>query len=331
MRNVPAYIGPNLLAAGSTLVRCADEGLHVRVPARAGGLALEEIGSGAVTAGQAETILVEEGYIRLNRSGIMVGPQTRKITLPRTLEEAAADSCCDLQGSRLHSFPELTIQLNRRFSPNEYAICRDCSLPAGKGRRILQVSLLKDRAFRPLANMSLNLGRAAAALRPEMGTVFQEDGKATVFQARDCYNLNGNETRKDEYGTVLEMIRDGNMGWSDPESEKQSDIRIHAGIPLTGGKEAALAEYSEPETEPLRDGFLGVQVCFRLQKLFFPGLLPIRYGGNDYYLYSRKRLTADPACPYEREDMGIFDREGLVTDRKLAEAVYGKARMLMLL
>ena len=42
-------------------------------------------------------------------------------------------------------------------------------------------------------------------------------------------------------------------------------------------------------------------------------------------------MTGEAACPYWREDMGIFDETGLITNRKLSEVVYAKARLPMLL
>ena len=66
--------------------------------------------------------------------------------------------------------------------------------------------------------------------------------------------------------------------------------------------------------------------------LMAPALRPVVLNGRRYYIYSRQYLTSNPECPYVREDMGVFsEEEGLLTDRKLSEEIYAKARMLMLL
>ena len=42
-------------------------------------------------------------------------------------------------------------------------------------------------------------------------------------------------------------------------------------------------------------------------------------------------MAANRNAPYWREDVGVFDGNGLVTEQSVSEAVYAKARLLMFL
>ena len=86
-----------------------------------------------------------------------------------------------------------------------------------------------------------------------------------------------------------------------------------------------------PVTGHSAGGSVEVTLILTKARLFTPQLLPVRLDGVQYYLYSRNHLTSDRSCLYYREDVCIFDETGLVTDKKLSEAVYGKARLLILL
>ena len=67
------------------------------------------------------------------------------------------------------------------------------------------------------------------------------------------------------------------------------------------------------------------------QKAFFPTLRYVRCEDADWWIYSRNYLTGSEEHPYIRMEMGVFNREGLVTNRKQAEAVYAKYRFLSML
>ena len=127
--------------------------------------------------------------------------------------------------------------------------------------------------------------------------------------------------KKKTHGTDEEAIRQA----IDAEDEDAMDACWQSIVKAANefdakAKETALATIDSEEARSMLR-----------EMLFTPQLLPIHCDGQQYYLYSRNRLTADPACPYQREDVCVFDKAGLVTDKKISETVYGKARLLMLL
>ena len=135
-------------------------------------------------------------------------------------------------------------------------------------------------------------------------------------------DFGGNLSATEEYTAALQMIREGAAGYRDPASEWASDLRIRTGQITSAVRKSKLScvIFSDP-------------VFLRIAQfhLFAPALYPVRHGGKDWFVYSRLRLNGNAEHPYQREDICVFGREEIVTDRDLADMVYMKARMMMCL
>ncbi|MCQ2493545.1 MAG: leucine-rich repeat domain-containing protein [Lachnospiraceae bacterium] len=74
---------------------------------------------------------------------------------------------------------------------------------------------------------------------------------------------------------------------------------------------------------------------------FYISVHRVKYNGNDYYIYSRNFLVGNKmARPdrisnktpiYNRSDMAVYDENGLLSDRRLSEAIYAKYKLFSIL
>ena len=312
------YLSSTLAAAGGTLIRfCSEASGAVTVPAGENNVRLSVLGAGSVVANQAASVIVEEGYTRFNARCIQAGSAAR-LAFPASLR--SAESPLHISGQL---FP--LIELKRSLTDAVRRELAARSVPVGGGRRMLDPEMFYLPELAPLPALIANV--QGLPLQPESAEArflffrTPQENK-TIFDKRDCLDFRGGSSGTEEYAAVMRMIREGNTGLRDAAAELQNDRLIHG-----QEKDPWLQQYRNQRicvlfTDPSELRITGVH-------MFAPALYPIRYGGREWFLYSRLHLTADPDLAYLREDVCVFTREGLVTDGSLSDAVYLKARMMM--
>ena len=317
------YMDDRALAAGQTMIRFTPDPTHQFIPSRVGPLQLNTLGPGSVIGGSVSFLTVEEGYIRLLPRSISAGT-LKQLELPYTVQEAAPDF---LVGS-----PAAEILFRRRLTAGELSSLKESSLPAGGGKRILIRSQLSGEELAPAAAAFSSMAPPLPVLNDRMAALMLDTPGVQIFAPRPCWDLSGQETRIEEYAIVQRMIRQQFFGWRHPEAELQSDLRIRTGVmPPRQPEMLSLAEFDPAQAVLQPDGRYELTLHLVSRGMVVPVLLPVILDGKQFYLYSKQHLTRKAECPYWREDVGIFDAEGLITDQKLSEAVYVKARLPMLL
>ena len=317
------YMDDRALAAGQIMIRFTPDPMQQLIPSRVGPLQLNTLGPGSVIGGSVSYLTVEEGYTRLLPGSISAGV-LKMLKLPYTVQEVAPGF---LTGS-----PSAEILFRRRLTAGELASLRDISLPAGGGMRLLTGSQLTGEELGPVAAALSSLAPPLPVLNDRMAALMLDTPGTQIFSARPCFNLLGPETRTEEAALVQQMIRQQFFGWRHPGAELQSDRRVRAGLlPPPHPEALALAEFDPGKAVLRPDGCYDVTVHLLSRAMAVPALLPVALEEKQFYLYSRQHLVSKTDCPYWREDIGIFDADGLVTDQKLSEAVYAKARLPRLL
>ncbi len=319
------FMDSRLLAAGDTLIRFREKKSLVTVPSYAGNLILNKIGPGAVIAQGVTRLNIGEGYTRLSGRAILGYGDLSALMLPASLEEAETDFVVAVNMSR--------ILVRRQLDEQELAVLTGVGIPIAKGHRILAPGEFTSPALRVLTTAALCLAPAAPLLSPEMHVLFEANSPSdSIFSPVGCYDLTGSHTSTEEYSAVMDMIGRGRTGWRHPEAEKKNDYWMRVKNPSRSVLHPlSLIIFKEPPSLLPRGKRAEIIPEIIKTRLFTPSLLPILHEGTQYYLYSRNHLTGSEECPYYREDMGVFTVEGLVTDRKISEAVYAKARFIMLL
>ena len=316
---INTYMDERALAIDHTLIRYeVPEKTRATVPSQLGGQALTTAGGGAIVVRHTKQLFLEEGFVRLKTGCVVAGFELKELTLPASVAEV------EPQFYRNGGLERLIIR--RRLDETDRARLRDNSWLLADGSRLIAPAALAGPALDAVANAAASLAQPLPQLRGDMRFLLYATHNETtsIFDSRACHDPHGRAVKTEEYAAVMEMIRENSLGWKHPAAERSSDLRIRGNQGIPYARPLSLVTML-PGTGPVAQ----FQVTFSL--LFTPQLLPIRCDGQQYYLYSRNRLTADPACPYQREDVCVFDKAGLVTDKKISETVYGKARLLMLL
>ena len=319
------FMDAHTLAVGHHLIRYYDDQQSdLIIPSHVRKLTLTDIGPGAITARNVECMRISEGYKRLAKSSI-ISPDDRlkSLELPYTVSELEVGF---LRTGR--SAPD--IRITRLLDEQEWSLLQGSSIPCGGGRRILLPPKQSGSVFEPVSAAANTLCTPMSELRSELEVLFVHDPASTIFIPTECYDFRNKAARLEEHTAVMRMIKKQRMGWRNAEAEKLSDFRIRANQTAQLNY-LSFALLDAGCVRPAGNGRLMVGIRIRRSQLFAPALLPVARNGHMYYLYSRLHLSNQADCPYWREDMGVFDENGLVTDRKLSDMVYAKARLLMLL
>ena len=330
------FIDDRTLVLGQTLIRLRSGEAHVTVPSSFGGYTVSAIGRGALTLDGTREVTIAPGFTELKGQCVSATSSLKRVNIPesvRTVPETL------FTGSPFGA--DGSLYVDRALSPALFAFLRRLALSTG-GTDLMLPSVLLDRAeLEPVRGLIHSVGGPAAWIAPEMRVLFngrQTDGAngvytGTVFDPRPCYDYRSGRKETEEYTAVMEMIGEGDPGWHQPDAERESDRMLRAGHSTPGRDwgRVGTAVCGQLPGSPGPDGLFHVVFQLSQKTLFFPALRYVRHRGGDWWIYSRNWLTVTPECPYRREDVGVFDRSGLVTGRRASEDVYAKARVLSLL
>lgn len=318
------FMDSQLLAVEHTAIRFCAKGRQCSLPSRAGDLTLTHIGAGAIVSRETKALTIEEGYRRISDLAFTMPSALERLDLPSTLREATSRG---IVGGNLKQ-----LCLRRCLDGQGLQELQGSSLPAGGGIRVLNPDSVTGEVFEPFSAISRAMGSPLTTLAQRMRALFvMEKPDDSIFEKRRCFDLAGNATETEEYAVVMDMIRAGQTGWRHSEAERTSDARGCGKLNGWRTSIMALGYYRPEDASRGPDGKVYIDLYVIKARLATPSLLPILWKDRRYYLYSRNHLNADANCPYFRDDIGIFDESGLVTDRQLSEEVYGRARMLMVL
>ena len=330
------YMDDHALVLEHTLIRLTGGAAQFRVPSVFGDISVQTVGSEALVLKDVEELTFDSGYIEWKDYVLHCPSTLRRVFLPETAEKISPL----MLRSNIH--PDLDLYLDRALTPEVFHDIHRHALHLGSQGHLITSELLEMKEMEPVCCLMKN-NAAPAEIHREMGILFVKQNPAvsgnkllfaSVFEAQSCYGFVGSRTQTEEYTVVMEMIRRGDNGWHDPGSEMQADLNLRSGRPPYESymiRSVSFAMVEALPTAPGRDGKYHVRFHLFQRFAFFPSLWQIRHQGKDWWIYSRNYLTGVPERPYFREEMGVFNREGLVTDRKTSEDVYAKYRLLSVL
>ena len=332
------FMDDRALVLEHTLISLKCSGPRFTVPSVFGNCTVTAAGSGALQLDNVQDLAFMPGYVELKDRCIGYSTTLQRMTVPETVQSVSSE----LFVRSFYGFDPV-ISMDRAMPPAVFRDVLQAMLPADGDRCVLPSSVMKRDEMEPLRNLLCNAAPPPAEITREMRVLFEgrmPDGPAnlcysgTVFDPRPCYDFVCGRKETEEYTAVMEMIRDDDPGWRDPAAEKAADLAVRAGKPLVVPNvcpKVGMAVCGRVPGEAGPDGLFRLQFRLFKRHLFFPAVRHIRHQGSDWWIYSRNFLTSRPECPYLREDVGVFDRSGLVTNRRTSEDVYAKYRFLALL
>ncbi|MCR4887048.1 MAG: hypothetical protein K5919_09050 [Clostridiales bacterium] len=332
------FMDEKTLALGNTLLTLQCDGPIFTVPAEFGGLSVTTVGSGALQLRTVQELTFAPGYKELKEKCLCYTATLERMNVPETVQRISSALFAATNGKA-----DLVLSIDRALQPSTFLDMRRMMLQTEEKQRLLPPSLLQRGEMELVRCLMCNSAPSAAIIRKDMRLLFSgrlpgdehhEFYSGTVFDPRPCFDFLSGRKKTEEYTAVMEMIRADDPGWHDPEAERKGDLNLRFGaspVAVTACKKVSVVLCPELPNAPGPDGLFHAQFHLFRRHLFFPALRHIRHQGADWWIYSRNYLTSDPERPYLREDVGVFDRNGLVTDRKSSEDVYAKYRFLALL
>lgn len=331
------YIDEKTLVLDHTLLTLQCDGPGFTVPAEFGGCAATAVGSGALQIKTVHELTFSSGYKELREKCLCYTTTLERMHISETVQSISSQ----LFVSAYIINPFFSIA--RALPPAVFLDIRRTTLRTEGEKRLLPPEVLRRNDMEPVRCLMLNAAPLAATIDKGMRILFfgrlpGDTSRAfysgTIFDSRPCFDFLSGRRETEEYTAVMEMIRSDDPGWHDPASERMSDLEIRFGKqPAAPASclEVSVAMCEELPNAPGPDGQFHAEFHLFRKHLFFPALRRVRHQGADWWIYSRNHLTSHPERPYVREDVGVFSRSGLVTDRKTSEDVYAKYRFLSLL
>ena len=325
------YLDGKTAVLGNTLIRLVDERENVLVLSRFGSHRVNTLGSGSLVLPRAREVTLSPDYEILQAECLSCDNQLETLRLPVSVRKVEGNLQNENSGGTLRR-----ILLDRRVSQAFWEEVRRQAIPILQEGWLLPQSI-KREALEPAAALIGSLAPAPSALDPRMRLLFTESAnnprpfsRETIFNTRPCLDFRCRVSEQEEYSEVMAMMEEGDPGWHVPSAEAASDMMIRKGAdPADTLPQISLICAEKKEDSPQDRPVIRLHM-FRT-RAFFPALRRIRHDGMDFWLYSRNYLSPWPERLYLRREMGIFSREGLVTDSQVAEEVYAKYRFLCLL
>ena len=339
-RTPMSVMDANCAALGGTMLCYNSDRRNVVVPSSVDGRSVTVLGAGALCCPNACSVELQEGYRALSGDALRCLPsKCRELTLPASLERVEKTAWNDL--SPLH-----LIRLKRRLGKKDWAELMDASLDAGGGYRLIRGADENHPVWGVAARIFTGMGKVPRIVDPgEYGLpIFSMDGSAynkTVFANVSCRSPGATGGFMTEDRGVLEGIAAGRLGRRDPDCEALNDSLLREG----GPKAEALRQRTailgfDARAALFADGARQVVIEIHAAYHYAQLLRRVRMDGHEYYVYSRQSLvndtvrlqpTATRFIKYLREDVGVYDASGLVTDPVISEKVYEKYRLLSVL
>ena len=211
------------------------------------------------------------------------------------------------------------------MSKAEYSRLLSASVAASSGEY-----LIKDPGIFPIIPQLIDaLQYTAPAVLPEgvpMLFLNTKEQDNDLFRTRDCLRFDGLGKRLSEDEAFRLLLRRGTSCPQNPDVELFDDSCLSRGENLPYWPVALAAFF--PECVSIRSpGRWAVPLIFYRNTCFWQSAVRVCCSGRQYFIYRRNYLTSDAKLPYHRQDMAVYDENGLVTSRTLSVKVYEKYRL----
>ena len=272
--------------------------------------------------------------------------EIRSIKLPAgvsNIEEKAFGGCTALREAHLYGMPE-------RIGTNAFEDCRNlksvylhqldlprsiyASLCAGALHTKTESVGVKFPLFGPLFFVQnwLNVS-GAQYIPPACPVLFNDlpDSKELFYKNAplDCFDFNGGRQALPELTSFCDLMRSGaDLRLAEAETANDALCRTEESV---NAEKTALFCFNEKTAKPAGNTVY-VDAVIRIGRFFFQsGVTVTGKNGAPYQVYCRNYLSGRTGLPYLRKEFTVLKDGKRIFDRKEAEEVYAKYRLLTLL
>ncbi len=182
----------------------------------------------------------------------------------------------------------------------------------------------------------LSMGAKPAATVPEMieriflsQNLHDEVGRASLSRNLDRLEFSNAEGSLTEEESFISLIGADAYSTFDKDAEIKNDAfaRVEEYPRI---RRTAVFTFEDDKTRVEGDK-RRITANVKIGYQFWQSKVPIKYNGRDYYIYRRHYLSGDAGINYIRRDTAVFTKAGIVTNKREAQEIYAKYKLLSIL
>ena len=157
----------------------------------------------------------------------------------------------------------------------------------------------------------------------------EENGAESLQRNLDGFNFESEDRYMTETKGFLGLIANKSVLDIDNISEEKNDQFLKADkIPPI--EKTAIFTFDDSKTKPENGKYI-IFANIKIGYHFWQSKVPVILSGKTYYIYRRHYLSSKPNLNYIRRDAAVFSDKGLVSNKKEAQEVYAKYKLLSIL
>ena len=319
------YIDKDYLVAEDTIVSYTGTNSTVDVPGMFDKIHLSRIGNGAFSELNIEYLKLPYGVQRIEDGAFQWNFNMRCIKIPGTVQCLGENLF--LGCSQLNEIIWYGIELEK----NIYQKLKEDSIKAMDDIFVAEhiPSFISDTGFKGIENTP------ALAIPPNIPVLFKfdnaEDGHITdaLFRETEHFCFNKNDNFKSENAAFIYQMELNKFGVVSYVSEIANDIAVKTEKPLAKEK-TYIFTFDDKKTKE-KQGKMYIDAAIKFGYFFWQSGQKVICDKKDYYVYRRLYLSSKKEIEYVKEDVAIYKGTELVRNRKEAQQVYGKYKLLSIL
>ena len=306
----------NFGVIGDTIVSYDGKSSVVKIPADIRGLKIKRIGAGAFYRSNNLRVLeVAEGIEEIGESAFAACEKLVNISLPSTMQFIEKDAFA-LSGN----IEDFSIVLE--IGKTEYELLMESGIETQDGKVIIDQSIIAPYNIEDRFIFSNYDYPTPCFICREMRALFSRR-----YSYWDVIAFKGYTHVENERDGVKHLIKEGWEAPENPEAEIYCDRVASAGRYSVYPDKLRIALLDAQKTYS-RYGRYYINLSFLVRNFFYQSVEKFAADGKVYYAYTRKYLTGNPACVYEKEYVEILTEKVEIATGKEEDLAYRKYRLI---
>lgn len=321
---------------GDTILVYNGDKEDLIIPSVIDGQPIRAIGDGAfISCNNTRRIQISEGIKSIGQQAFKNCRKLVSLTVPASVNDCDILAFLGLdEMNMLQVVRKVSRENYNRIKENNIEMDNHVILMANPHSEIEDLNCIYEglkRTVKFAEGISLNMGRLYLDFSKEFEQkkqTFDSDAKFeySLPEKWTSFDLKRGMERVHEKQAFLQKIRENVSEPFSAESEEMDDKYERLGN-ARKIENTAIVFMDDNETKILGDE-VTISLQIRWGKWYWQSSKRIVFEGKDYYVYRRQYLTSDEKTPFARREVCIFDENGIVSDKKIIGAIYGKYYLL---
>ena len=321
------YMDRTWAAVDHTILAYSGADEVLKIPERLAGMRVSVIGNGVfMESDKTRQVIVPRSVSRIGMHAFFKNKNLVHVFLPGTVSEIgdqAFGSC-----EKLANITVYDTEIPEQYYNELKASCRKTD-----GNLYVAHSFPEIRVLKKVLN---TVWCKAAVLVPDgierlfvSHNLTEDTGRNSLLRPLERIEFAGFAGSLTEENAFLSFIGTGEGFPADKETELRNDafVRLEKYPPI---EKTAVFTFDDSRTRAEGDKRF-ITVNINIGYHFWQSGAAVKYRGKDYLVYQRQYLSPVSEFRYLRRDAAVFSEKGLVNDRREAQEVYAKYKLLSIL